>query len=303
MAQLRAVHEDWTLYEGTESDEALILGRIKGAELVVLNKVKMTRGVFEAAKDLKIVIVGATGVDNVDLQAARDHGVMVCNVRGYSTPGVAQYVFAGVLELMSSPARYDALVKSGAWQNNRDFCLLDYPMYELSGRVMGLVGYGDIAQAVERIARAFGMEVLVAERAGAESVRAGRVSMGEVLRRSDVLSLHCPLTAETRGLIGAEELALMKNTAVLVNAARGGVVDEAALAQALRAKQIFGAVVDVLTQEPPKDGNPLLDPALGNLVITPHCAWASVEARRRMFEQIAAIIESYKAGTPINRVT
>ncbi|MBX2834433.1 MAG: D-2-hydroxyacid dehydrogenase [Micavibrio sp.] len=298
---LENVHDDWVLHDGSAPEE--LVSRLQGAEICALNKVKMTREVFKGAPDLKLVIVGATGVDNVDLAAAKDHGVMVCNVVGYSTPAVAQYVFAGVLELMNSTAKYDALVKSGAWQTNQKFCLLDYDMIELSGKTLGLIGYGDIAMAVEKIALAFDMNVIRAERKSAGEIRTGRVAFDDVIKDADIISLHCPLTPDTRGMIGAEELSIMKNSAILVNTARGGIVDEAALAKALRERIIAGAVVDVVTQEPPRDGNPLLDPELENLIITPHCAWASVEARMRMFKQIAQILRSYKeTGAPINRV-
>ncbi len=297
---LNAAHDNWVLYDGSTPDE--LVERMSGAELVITNKCKLTREVIEACPDLKIIIAGATGVDNIDVQAAKDKGVIVCNVRGYSTSAVAQYVFAGILTLLNSCSKYDALVKSGAWQNNQKFCLLDYDMIELSGKTIGLVGYGDIAGAVEKIALAFDMHVLRSERKGASDIRPGRAAFDDVIRNADILSLHCPLNDDTRGLIGEEELSLMKDTAILVNAARGGVADEQALADAVRDQEISGAVVDVVSQEPPRDGNPLLDPDLERVIITPHCAWASVEARLRLFEQVKEIIASYKAGAPINRV-
>jgi glycerate dehydrogenase len=301
MDMLQPLLDDgWVFYDGTALED--VVERLQGAQVMITNKVRITDDILAACPDLKLIIAGATGFDNIDAQSARQRGVAVSNVRGYSTASVSQYVFATVLSLMNSVPRYDALVKSGAWQNNQEFCLLDYPINDLSGKVMGLYGYGAIAQAVERIALAFGMEVLIAERKGARDIRDGRLPFDEVLARVDVLSFHCPLTDETRGLIGVNELVAMKDTAILVNAARGGVVVEQALADALRDHVIGGAAVDVVTQEPPRDGNPLLAPDLGNLVITPHCAWASNEARTRMFEQIMQIVDSYKAGSPMNLV-
>jgi glycerate dehydrogenase len=300
-AMLKPLRDDgWVFHDGTAPEE--VVARLQGAEALITNKVRITREVLEGCPDLKLIIVGATGVDNVDVAAARAHGVAVSNVRGYSTASVSQYVFATVLSLMNSVPQYDALVKSGAWERNKDFCLLDYPMSELSGKVMGLYGYGAIAKAVERIALAFGMEVILAERKGAGEIREGRLPFADVLARADVISFHCPLTDETRGLVGAVELAAMKDTAILVNAARGGVVVEQDLADVLRDGTIGGAAVDVVSQEPPRDGNPLLAPDLGNLVITPHCAWASSEARTCMFEQIVQIVDSYKGGAPMNVV-
>lgn len=299
---LKDVLDDVTLYDGTAPED--VVARIGSAEMVLTNKCKMSREVIEACPDLKIIIEGATGFDNIDVEAAKEHGVIVCNVVGYSTPAVAQYAFAGLLALMNSTAQYDALVKSGAWQNNQKFCLLNYDMFELSGKTLGLIGYGSIAAAVEKIAIAFGMKILRSERKGVQEIREGRVSFEQTLKSADIVSVHCPLNAETRGIIAQDELKKMKSSAVLINTARGGIVDEQALADALRAGEIKGAVVDVVSQEPPRDGNPLLDPELKNLIITPHCAWASVEARMRMFEQIAEIIRSYKDNplNPINRV-
>ena len=300
-ALLKDTLEDWEFYDATPPE--LVVERISGADVIVLNKIDITREILESAKGLKLVVAGATGVDNIDVSAARALGIPVCNVRGYSTESVAQQAFSLILALSNNLILYHNLVQSGGWEKASGFNLLEYPLSELAGKTLGIVGYGDIAKAVERIGRAFGMEVLIADRKGASELREGRVSFEQVLENADVLSIHCPLSVHTRGLIGAAELAAMKGSAILINVSRGGIVDEQALVDALRSGEIAGAGLDVLSQEPPKDGNPLLGATLPNLIITPHCAWASVEARLRMFEQIAAIIEAFKGGAPMNLVT
>lgn len=299
-AMLEPLLDEWVFYDGT--DPADIIERSQGFEVLATNKVKMSRDVLSQLPDLKLIVEGATGVDNIDVEAARDLGITVCNVVGYSTESVAQQVFALMLSLAQSLVPYHHLVQSGEWQRTTGFSLLEYPMFELHGRTLGVVGYGDIAKAVERIAKAIGMDVLIAERKGVAEIREGRLPLNEVLAAADVLSIHCPLTEKTRGMIGADELSQMKDTAFVINCSRGGIIEETALADALKSGTLAGAGLDVLSQEPPRDGNPLLEKDVPNIIVTPHCAWASEAARLRMFEQIAAVIESFKAGQPMNVV-
>jgi glycerate dehydrogenase len=275
--------------------------RIRGAELVISNKVVLDRPLLERAARLRLICVAATGTNNVDLEAARELGIAVANVTGYATPAVVQHVFALILALTTRLPEYQAALAAGAWQRSRQFCLLDFPIRELAGRRLGIVGYGELGRAVGAVAQAFGMELLLAQRPGGEAAT-GRVPLAELLTQVDVLSLHCPLTPATRQLIGARELGLMKADAVLINTARGGIVDEAALAEALRAGRLGGAGIDVLAREPPVSGSPLLAPDVPNLILTPHIAWASRESRQRLLDQLVANIRAFAAGERRNRI-
>jgi len=299
LAPLREACPQWEFHRRTAPDETA--SRIRDADLVVTNKVILDRRLLAAAPGLALVCIAATGTNNLDLAAARALGIGVTNVTAYATPAVVQHVFALMLAHATGLVGYHQAVRDGAWARSDQFCLLDYPIRELQGRILGIVGYGELGRGVAGVAAAFGMEVLVAERPGGPP-RDGRVPLRELLPRVDVLSLHCPLTDNTRGLIGAAELALMKPDALLINTARGGIVDEAALAHALRTGTIGAAAIDVLTCEPPREGNPLLDPALPNLVVTPHVAWASREARQRLVVEVARNIAAFAAGQTRNRL-
>jgi len=288
----------WEHYDATPA--AAALERIVAADIVITNKVILDETTLAAARQLKLICIAATGTNNVDLEAAKRLGITVCNVRGYTTPSVVEHVFTLLLALMRHLPEYHRAVQSGRWQNSVHFSFLDFPIHELSGKIMGIVGYGELGQAVARVAEAFGMRVLIAERAGS-APRTGRVALTELLQHADVLSLHCPLTDETRGLIGARELQLMKRGAVLINTARGGIVDELALLEVLRSRHLGGAGVDVLSHEPPVD-NPLLSADIPNLIVTPHIAWASREARQRLVNELAANIHGYLQGAPRNVV-
>lgn len=288
----------WEYHAATPPGE--VARRIAAAHVVVTNKVPVDGDAMAGAGNLRLICVTATGTNNIDMAAARRRGITVCNVPGYATASVVQLVFALILALYTRLPAYHAAVRDGRWQRSEQFCLLDYPIHELAGKVMGIVGYGELGRAVDEVAAAFGMEVVAARRAGAE--QADRPPLKELLPRVDVLSLHCPLTPETRGLIGEQELALMKPTAVLINTARGGIVDEAALARALRGGVIAGAGVDVLTREPPVDDNPLLAPDVPNLIVTPHIAWASLEARQRLVDEVTGNIQAFVEGRARNRV-
>jgi glycerate dehydrogenase len=274
---------------------------IAGAEVVLVNKLRLTREIIEGAPGLKLIALAATGTNNIDLDAARERGVAVCNLRDYCTASVVQHVFGVLLLLTHKLREYDALVRSGAWQRGEQFCLLDYPIRELTGRKLGIVGYGTLGRGVARAAQAFGLEVLVANRPGSDCMP-GRMILDELLPQVDVLSLHCPLSPATTGLIGARQLELMKPGAVLINTARGALVDSQALANALRAGRLGGAAIDVLPQEPPVDGNPLLAGDIPNLIVTPHIAWAARESRQRCIDEMAANVEDFRRGGRRGRV-
>jgi len=289
-----------TLHEVTREED--ISERIRECEIVLLNKLRMPRERFLAAPALRLIAVAATGTNNVDLEAARERGVAVCNVRDYCTASVTQHVLAAVLLLTHRLREYGRLAAEGTWGASPQFTRLDYPIRELGGRILGIVGYGTLGRSVAQAAQAaLGMRVLVANRPGAPP-EPHRVALAELLPRADVLSLHCPLTAATHNLIGARELALMKPDALLVNTARGGLVDGAALAAALRAGRLGGAAIDVLPQEPPVDGGPLVTADLPNFLLTPHIAWAAREARQRCLDEMAANIEAFLDGASRNRV-
>jgi glycerate dehydrogenase len=274
---------------------------VAGAEVALVNKLRITREIMEAAPALELIALAATGTNNIDLEAARERGVAVCNLRDYCTASVVQHVFGMLLTLTQRLREYDALVRSGAWQRGEQFCLLDYPIRELAGRRLGIVGFGALGRGVAHAARAFGMEVLIANRPGGERVP-GRLDLDELLPQVDVLSLHCPLTPATEGLIDRARLGRMKPDAVLINTARGALVDGAALADALRAGRLGGAAIDVLPQEPPVDGHPLLAGDLPNLIVTPHIAWAAREARQRCIDEMAANVADFRRGGKRGRV-
>lgn len=287
------------LYPTTAPEQ--VLEHIAGHPAVITNKVVIDDAVMQACPNLRLILVAATGTNNIDLDAARRRGITVCNCRGYGTPSVAQHTLMLMLVLITRFESYRQAVREGAWQRSSQFCLLDFPIGELHGRTLGILGYGELGQAVGRLAEAFGMRVLVGALPGRES--SGRLGLTELLEQVDVLSLHCPLTEQTRGLIDAAALARMKPGSLLVNTARGGIVDEAALLAALRSGHLAGAATDVLVQEPPVNGNPLLDAQVPNLVITPHSAWGSREARQRIVGQMAENLAGFFAGQSLRVVS
>ncbi len=297
---LDRVLPNWRYYPSTAPTE--VAARIAEAEVVISNKVVLDATTLHQAPRLKLIGVAATGVNNVDLSAAAAQGITVCNCRGYGTAAVVQHVFALLLALYTRWPDYHQAVRDGRWQQASQFCLLDFPIRELAGKTLGIIGYGELGQGVARVAEAFGMRVLVAQRPGTVDATEERVPLPVLLPQVDVLSLHCPLTPETRGLIGAWELALMRRDAILINTARGGLVDEALLADALRRGALGGAGVDVLSLEPPVGGNPLLAPDIPNLILTPHCAWGSRESRQRLVGQLAENILSWLDGAPVRVV-
>lgn len=291
-----------TWHEHAVSSPVQVAERARGATVLITNKVPISVQVMEATSRLRLIAVAATGVDHIDLAAAQTRGVAVCNVPGYATETVPEHVFGMLLMLRRNLHRYAATVGSGAWSRSEVFCLHDYPIHDLAGKIMGIVGSGTLGRAVGRIAQAFGMRVLYAERKDAMTVRTGYTQFNEALSTADVLSLHVPLTPDTRGLIGRAELARMKPDAVLINCARGGVVDETALVEALRAGHLGSACVDVLETEPPPVDNTLLSANLPNLIITPHVAWASIEAQQRLADELVENIAAFLRGERRNRV-
>ncbi|MDO8811100.1 MAG: D-2-hydroxyacid dehydrogenase [Gallionella sp.] len=290
----------WREHESTALEQ--IVERLEYAEVAVANKVPLMVASLAQLPRLKLIAVAATGTNNVDLDYCREHGIAVCNVSGYSTHSVAEHTFALLLALRRQVHSYHADIVAGAWQRSEHFALLSHPLNDLHGSTLGIFGFGDIGKAVARIAEAFGMKVLVAERKNATTIRAGRVPFDQMLVEADVVTLHCPLTPDTLHLIAGPELRRMKPSSIIINVARGGVVDEAALAQALREGWIAGAGVDVLTSEPPRLGNPLLEMAGSNCIITPHVAWASQQAMARLAEEVVCNIEAFYAGEPRNRI-
>jgi glycerate dehydrogenase len=251
---------------------------------------------------LRLIAQAATGSDNIDLAWCREHGLPVTNIRGYAARAVPEHVFMLLLALRRQLLTYRADVLAGAWQRWSTFSYFVHPIRDLAGSTLGLIGRGSLGQGVARLAEAFGMRVLWGERRGATAVRQGYVSFEHLLAEADAVSLHCPLDERTRGMIGEPELRAMKSTAVLINTARGGLVDEAALLHALRAGWIAGAGFDVLSKEPPRDGNPLLAVDLPNLIVTPHVAWASDEAMQTLADQLIDNIEAFVRGEERNRV-
>ena len=281
----------WRDYGKTLPEE--VLERLEGATVAVVNKLPLRAEVLARLPALRLIAVAATGTDNVDLDFCRERGIAVSNVRGYARETLPEHVLMLMLALRRNLLAYDAAVRAGEWQRAGQFCLHAREIRDLHGSTLGLVGHGTLGRGVERLAHAFGMEVLIAERKRAANVREGRAPFAEVLARADVLSLHVPLNDETRNMIGREEFELMKSSAVLINCARGGVVDERALADALRGGVIAGAGVDVLSAEPPSEENPLLARDVPNLIVTPHVAWAGRDAQQALADQLVDNIEAF----------
>jgi glycerate dehydrogenase len=278
--------------------------RIADCEIAIVNKSFIAADAIRPAKRLKLIALTGTGSDNVDVAAAKECGVAVANTRGYGTASVAQHVFALILGLTQQIGGYAALVRSGAWHESPMFSLFDYPIRELAGRTLGIVGSGTLGQTVARLGECFGMRIAFAARIGSAraDVPAGRIHFSDLLEQADVLSLHCPLNAATKHMIGAPQFKRMKRDALLINTARGGLVDSAALAAALRAGEIAGAGIDVLATEPPPPDHPLLARDIPNLVVTPHVAWAAKESRQRALDQVTENIADYLRGGRLRRI-
>lgn len=295
-----AFAHEWAEYPGTAPAQAV--ERLKDATIAITNKVPLRAADLAQLPSLKMVAVAATGTDNVDLAACRERGIVVSNIRNYSVVSVPEHCFTLILALRRNLRAYWDDVDAGRWQQSERFCLLGHPVADLAGSRLGIVGYGALGQKVARLGRAFGMDVCVSSRSPVHDPDVTVLTLPELLRTADVLTLHVPLTAQTRHMIGAEQLARMKRSAILINTARGGLVDEAALAEALKTGVIAGAGFDVLSKEPPDDGNPLLALRMPNFILTPHVAWASAGAMQTLADMLIENIEAFAAGAPINAV-
>ena len=291
----------WTIYPDCLDQQ--VAERIVDADIVLTNKAVISALAIAQAPRLKLIAVMATGTNQVDLEAATERGIVVSNAIGYGTGSVVQHCWALILALTTKLESYHQAAVGGRWQQSRFFCSMDFPVRELSGKVLGIVGAGELGLGVAKIAEAFGMQVIYAGLPGRTHNSAiERVAFDAFLARADIISIHCPLTADTRDLIGEAEFALMQSSTLVINSARGGIVNEAALKQALCNGDIAGAATDVLTVEPPVDGNLLLDPSIPNLIITPHSAWVAQEARQRLIVQLADNIGGFLDGKPRNQV-
>lgn len=289
-----------TLLAATAQHE--VLERIAGHAIVMTNKLRLDRVIIEGSPDLRLIALSATGTNNIDLEAARERGIAVCNITDYCTPSVVQHVLGVLLSLTHHLSDYSREARDGTWAKGSQFTLLGHRIRELRGLTLGVIGWGVLGRAVAQACQsALGMRVVVANRPGTAPIE-GRVDLDELLRISDVVTLHCPLTPATAGMINESRLALMKRDAVLINTARGGLVDVEALAIALRDRRLGGAAIDVLPVEPPVGGSPLFAPDLPNLIVTPHTAWAAVESRQRCLDEVAANVADWRAGGRRHRV-
>ena len=310
LSPLRKIAPNLILYDKTAADE--VNKRIQDAEIIIINKTKLDAAALYQAKKVKLICLVATGTDNVDLVAAKEQGVTVCNIKNYCTDSVAQHVVLSILSLSHHFNEYQLSLKQGLWQKSEQFCLLEYPITGLSAKTLGIVGLGVLGTAVANLAVSFGMRILVAESFRPENSMTNdaqqkpefkRVPFQDLVSQSDVISLHCPLTPETKNLFDLKTFKSMKKNALLINTARGGLINDEALLHALEHGSIAGAALDVLDREPPAADHPLLTSGLPNLIVTPHIAWAAKEARQRALDEIAKNIACYLKGEPRNVVT
>ena len=271
LSGLIALLSSWERYDSTTPDQKL--ERLQNTTVAIANKVVFDAELLKQLPDLKLILLTATGMDNIDRDYCDSHGIAYNNVTDYCSGAVSQHVFTLMLALSTQLLPYQAFTKSGDWSRSGQFSSLKYPIQELEGKTLGLIGYGNLAKAVEKLALAFGMKILISERVGTTSLNNDRLPLSELLPLVDVLSIHCPLTPETKHLISTDEFKLMKPSAFIINTSRGAVINNQALADALRAKEIAGAGIDVLDQEPPPSDHPLLAEDIPNLILTPHTAW------------------------------
>jgi glycerate dehydrogenase len=301
---LTSLHQlpiQWTIYPDCKASQ--VAERIAHADIVLTNKTAIRTSEMVEAKNLKLIALFATGTDIIDLAGASAKNIVVSNAIGYGTASVVQHVWSLILALTTNLNEHSNAATDGRWRNSRFFCLLDSPVQELDGKVLGIVGAGELGLGVAKIAEAFGMKVFFASLPGrAHSNQDNRMPFGALLKEADILSLHCPLTAETATLISADALGSMKESALLINTARGGLIDEKALKDALTNGVIAGAAVDVLSVEPPSDGNVLIDSYIPNLIVTPHVAWIARESRQRLVNQVAGNVKGFIEGQPRNQV-
>jgi len=288
-----------TCYDLTAKEQ--VVERCQDADIVISNKVVIDQNAMSKLTNLKLICVAATGTNNIDLSAAKEHNIAVTNVAGYSTPSVVQHTFTLITNLLGNTHRYINDCQQGLWQQSPMFCRLDYSFNEIAGKTLAIVGYGSLGKAVADVARAFGANVIISDRKG-QTPREGRVSFNDALTTADIISVHCPLTDETRNQIAAAELSMMKPSAIIINTARGGIINEADLADALANNVIAGAGVDVLSKEPAEQENPLALYKGANLLLTPHIAWASQESIVRLVNEIALNIQAFNLGETRNRL-
>ena len=287
----------WEEFDQT-SGENQTLDRLRGATIALTNKVPIRKNVLDELPDLKLIAVAATGYDVIDIDCCRDKGISVANIRNYAVNTVPEHTFSLILALRRNLIAYRNDVLNGRWQKHDQFCFFDYPIRDLRDSTIGIFGEGVLGQGTAKIAKGFGMNVLFADHPPPKSQDVKFTDPDKVLSESDVISLHCPLTENSRGFIGLEQFKKMKDTAILINTARGGLVNEKDLAQALKEGLIGGAGFDVLTNEPPKDGNVLLDLNLPNFILTPHVAWASNEAQQFLADQLIDNVDLFTSGSP-----
>ena len=290
----------WQDFEQTQPEQ--VLAHLKDATIAITNKVKLSGEILAQTPQLKMIAAAATGTDNIDLAYCRAHGIVVSNIRNYAVHTLPEHVFMLMLALRRNLLAWRQDVQAGLWQQADQFCLFTQPINDLYGSTLGIVGYGGLGKAVHKLAEAFGMKILVAEHKGASSVREGYTDFDTVMAQSDVITLHSPLNEATRHIISTREFDLMKRSAILINTARGNLVDEAALETALVSGRIAGAGFDVLGVEPPREGNRLLDLKLPNFILTPHVAWGSRQAMQILADQLVDNIEAFVAGQPRNVV-
>ena len=289
---------EWIEYHETPPYE--VAERVRTATIIISNKLSLDESSLAHAPKLKLIAIAATGSDCVDLDYCRRRGITVCNTRGYAVHSVPEHVLMLILALRRNLLAYRQDVQDGKWQHSKQFCLLTHPLHDITASTIGIVGYGSIGKAMAQLAAAVGMNVLISEHKNTRQIRSGRAEFSEMLEQSDIVTLHCPLTEATRDMFGRPEFELMKRNALLINTARGALVQEAALTDALQAGLIAGAAVDALREEPPQNGNQLLDLNLPNFIITPHVAWASDEAVQALANQVIDNIEAFIAGREQN---
>ncbi|CAH7078406.1 putative 2-hydroxyacid dehydrogenase HI_1556 [Vibrio chagasii] len=292
---------EWVEYDFTAPEQ--VSERVEEADVVITNKVVLNESNLASAKKLKLIAVSATGVNNVDVEYCKSKNIAVANVQGYATQSVPEHVIAMLFALKRNLVGYHKDIEAGEWQKDKQFCFFTHPIQDVAGSTLGLMGSGSLGQATAMLAKAIGMKVMFAERKGAESCREGYLPFDTVLKQADVISLHCPLTGATQNLISERELTMMKSSAVLINAGRGGLVDEQALVEALKKHEIAGAGMDVFTQEPADNSNPLLaNSHLPNLLLTPHVAWGSDSSIQKLSDILMDNIDGFIAGSPQNIV-
>ncbi|NMP32153.1 D-2-hydroxyacid dehydrogenase [Thalassotalea sp. M1531] len=287
-------------YDFTSPEQ--IITRCINADIIITNKVILDEAILKQLPQLKLICVAATGINNIDISAATANRISVTNVSNYAGPAVAQYIFSQLLSLLQDVEHHNQNVQQGLWSVSKSFCVHGNAINELYGRSIGILGYGHIGQTVATIAQAFGMNVIIAEHPNAKLIREGRVCFENMLKQSDIVSLHCPLTPTTKHIINQKSIASMRENSILINTARGGLINSNDLLNALKSKQIGYAILDVLEQEPPTTDHPLLAKSLGNLRITAHIAWASQQAQQRLLNIIAENITQFSLGTSINQV-